>query len=190
MSLLPKPYTSTQRIATYEDPNKTCTWLFSTDKFSSVDVGIPGYYYTLDEAMQTCVELGKNKCNAVVGDASHCGRRKRGSIGAGPCGGPVPRPSFIDLLKPTEDKSYEYLYLMSDCSMWQKWPSYYLYGDSLNGESHTTLAAAQESCYNHGPMCNAVKRKRSKYYLMQSQDIPSKKRGSWADYWVKLAATN
>ena len=102
----------------------------------------------------------------------------------------MPRPSFIDLLKPTETKSYEYLYLMSDCSMWQKWPSYYLYGNSLNGETHTTLAAAQESCYKHGPMCNAVKRKRSKYYLMQSQDIPSEKSGSWADYWVKLAETN
>ena len=197
MSLLPKPYSSTQSIATYEDPNKTCTWLFSNDKFSWVDVGEPDHYYSFEEAKQTCVELGKNKCNAVVGDASHS----------------VARPSFIDLLNPTgrpterstesptegpterpterpTESSYEYLYLMMDCSMWQKWPSYYLYGDSLNGESHTTLAAAQESCYNHGPMCNAVKRKKSKYYLMQSQDIPSKKRGSWADYWVKLAATN
>ena len=174
MSLLPKPYSSTQSIATYEDPNKTCTWLFSNDKFSWVDVGEPDHYYSFEEAKQTCVELGKNKCNAVVGDQWSG----------------VLRPSFIDLLHPTESSTYGYLYLMMDCSMWQKWPSYYLYGDSLNGESHTTLAAAQESCYNHGPMCNAVKRKKSKYYLMQSQDIPSKKSGSWADYWVKLAATN
>ena len=81
-------------------------------------------------------------------------------------------------------------WMIDDCSMWQKWPSYYLYGNSLNGEKHTTLAAAQQSCYQHGPLCNAVKRKRGNYYLMQSQDIPSKKSGSWADYWVKLAATN
>ena len=80
--------------------------------------------------------------------------------------------------------------MIGDCSMWQKWPSHYLYGKSYNDEKHTTLAAAQQSCYQHGPLCNAVKRKRGNYYLMQSQDIPSKKSGSWADYWVKLAATN
>ena len=74
--------------------------------------------------------------------------------------------------------------------MWQKWPSHYLYGNSYNDEKHTTLSAAQESCYKHGPLCNAVKRKRGNYYLMQSHDIPSKKSGNWADYWFKLDATN
>ena len=90
MSLLPKPYSSVQSIANYEDPNKTCTWLFSTDKFSSVDVG-EDRYYSFAEAQQTCVELGKNKCNAVVGDASHCGRKKEGlqTLVAGQCRAPV-----------------------------------------------------------------------------------------------------
>ena len=181
MSLLPEPNPSIQDIATYEDPDMTCTWLnYDRYEFSSVDVGVPDYNYSMGEAKKTCVELGRNKCNAVVGDASHCN--------IGPCGGPTWRPSFV-VGEPTE-KSSSTTFLMGDCSMWQKWPSYYLYGNSLNGEKHTTLAAAQQSCYQHGPLCNAVKRKRGNYYLMQSQDIPSKKSGSWADYWVKLASTN
>ena len=152
MSLLPEPNPSIYNIATYEDPNRTCTWLnYDGYEFSSVDVGVPDHYYSLGEAMETCVELGKNKCNAVTGDASHCN--------TGPCGGPRWRPSFI-VGEPTENPSFVTLPI-SDCSMWQKWPGYYLYGNSLNGESHTTLAAAQQSCYEHGPLCNAVKRKGS-----------------------------
>ena len=179
--LIPSWQPSIYNIATYEDPNLSCTWLnYDRYAFSSDDVGEPGVQYSLSTAQKACAEFGKNKCNAVVGDASHCN--------VGPCGGPTWHPSFI-VGEPTEDPAM-FTVLMSDCSMWQKWPSYYLYGNSLNGEWYTTLAAAQQSCYQHGPLCNAVKRKRSKYYLMQSQDIPSKKSGSWADYWVKLAATN
>ena len=35
-----------------------------------------------------------------------------------------------------------------------------------------------------------VKRNKEKYYLMRNQDIPSKETGTWADYWVNLAAYN
>ena len=185
---LPEPYQhypNQTNIYNYADPNRTCKWLAYSEKFCYVEIGETSFY-TESQAMKKCTELGRNKCNAVK---SKCqlGVKCFQSF----------TPIYVFGL--SEDQSWSngpdgdgsfITWLINDCSMWQKWPSHYLYGQSYNDETHTTLAAAQESCYKHGPMCNAVKRKGSKYYLMQSQDIPSKKSGSWADYWVKLASTN
>ena len=102
MSLLPAPYPGSGNIyvENYEDPDRSCTWIFyNSFEFSSVDVGESGYNYSLGEAQETCVKLGTNKCNAVVGDASHCTN--------GPCGGPRWRPSFI-VGEPVENAGIEF----------------------------------------------------------------------------------
>ena len=106
MSLLPEPNPRIQNILTDEDPNTSCTWLnYDRYKFSWVDVGVPDYHYSLGEAKETCVELGENKCNAVVGDASHCH--------SGPCGGPSWHPSFI-VGEPTWNPAFT-TFLISGC---------------------------------------------------------------------------
>ena len=181
----PEPYET--NIYNYDDPNRSCTWLAYLKKFCYTEIEGQTRFSEKSDAMRKCVELGKNKCNAVK--SSYCP-----PSGHAPCFRSF-TPIHVSGL--SEDQPWGpqgqggfTTWMIDDCSMWQKWPSYYLYGNSLNGEKHTTLAAAQQSCYQHGPLCNAVKRKRGNYYLMQSQDIPSKKSGSWADYWVKLAPTN
>ena len=101
MSLLPAPYPGSGNIhvENYEDPDRSCTWiLYDRYEFSSVDVGELDYY-SLGEAKETCVKLGTNKCNAVVGDESHCTN--------GPCGGPRWRPSFI-VGEPVENPGIEF----------------------------------------------------------------------------------
>ena len=118
MSLLPEPNPRIQNIVTDEDPNTSCTWLnYDNYVFSWVDVGVPDYNYSLGEAKEACVELGENKCNAVVGDASHCRRRRvarNGGPGQSvPCGGPNWHPSFI-VGEPTRNRLFT-TFLISGC---------------------------------------------------------------------------
>ena len=180
-SSLPQPLRTD--VYDFEDPNRTCTWNMYYTPFSYETV--EQSYFDISDAMQKCVELGKNQCNGVRRHSYwRCPHTYRPIFISG-----LSDEVFVENINVPTMPGY-YTWVIGDCSMWRKWPNYYLSGQSYNDETHYSLAAAQESCHMHGPLCNAVKRNKEKYYLMRNQDIPSKETGTWADYWVKLAAYN
>ena len=67
-SPIPEPYVT--NIYNYEDPNRSCTWFVYTKKFCYTDIEGQTSFTQKADAMKKCVELGKNKCNAVK--ASYC----------------------------------------------------------------------------------------------------------------------
>ena len=169
-------------IITSDNPqlNRTCTWFEYDDYDYSSAESINDYnslIYGREFAMEKCMELGRNKCNAVRTRQMICWRCP-----------PVYSPIFVvgEATKPT-DASYT-TWIVGECNIWQKWPSHYLGGKSI--ESKDSLDEAQKRCHELGPICTAVKRNRAKYWLVDYQEIPTKREGTWSDYWIKLAANN
>ena len=115
----------------FEDPNKSCTWYRYWDLFTFEGLE---QFPNVSDARKRCVELGKNKCNGV-----HQCSRCVNTFTAVLISGLLDEDFVIEGTGPIDGYS---TWLIGDCSMWQKWPSYYKYGRSYNGETHLSLAAA------------------------------------------------
>ena len=74
-SPLTEPYET--NVYNYEDPDRSCSWLAYSEKFCYTEIEGQAGFSAKSDAMKKCVELGKNKCNAVK--SSGC------SPGHGPC---------------------------------------------------------------------------------------------------------
>ena len=170
--------------------DRTCTF-FGYNGYDYSSAEIVGKYDDRNDAMNKCMELGQNKCNAVAkrGVENAQGHQNVQCLWCPP-GPPTVfyYPIFIvgEATKPT-DAPYA-TWIVGECNMWQKWSSHYLSGKSI--ESQDSLDKAQKRCHELGPICTAVKRNRAKYWLVDYQEIPTKRKGSWSDYWIKLAANN
>ena len=171
------PKANSTRTMTVDDPNRSCTWLEYND-YDYPSAESIGSYGDSSSALERCIEVGKNKCNAVRYRNMNCWRCP-----------PRYYPIFIsgEAEKPADGYSYA-TYIMGECNMWQKWPGHFLAGEGI--EEQVTLSAAQERCHELGPTCNAIKRRGVKYLLVGSQEMPTKRKGTWSDYWVKLPANN
>ena len=69
LSSLPEPSSTLDFTL---DSNMSCTWLeYASQKFSYVFLD---NFATREQAMRTCIGLGKNKCNAVIMHQLGCWR--------------------------------------------------------------------------------------------------------------------